>query len=63
MRAMQIPSDHPLLLRIVDDLYAQGWSQQNIFMPEALTLELAAECHKRSAEGELTPAAVGRRRW
>jgi SM-20-related protein len=60
MRAMHISSDHPLLLRIVDDLYAQGWSQQNIFLPEALTLELAAECHKRSAEGELTPAAVGR---
>ena len=60
MRAMQIPSDHPLLLRIVDDLYAQGWSQQNIFLPEALTLELAAECHKRAAEGELVPAAVGR---
>jgi SM-20-related protein len=32
----------------------------NIFLPEALTLELAAECRKRSAEGELTPAAVGR---
>lgn len=60
MRAMQIPSDHPLLLRIVDDLAAQGWSQQNIFLPEALTLELAAECRKRAAEGELAPAAVGR---
>jgi len=60
MRAMPIPSDHPLLLRIVDDLAAQGWSQQNIFLPEALTLELAAECHKRAAEGELAPAAVGR---
>lgn len=60
MRAMRIPSDHPLLLRIVDDLAAQGWSQQNIFLPETLTLELAAECHKRSAEGELSPAAVGR---
>ena len=60
MRAMHIPSDHPLLLRIVDDLFTQGWSQQTIFLPEALTLELAAECHKRSAEGELTPAAVGR---
>ena len=35
MRAMHISSDHPLLLRIVDDLYAQGWSQQNIFLPEA----------------------------
>ncbi|KAA0950641.1 MULTISPECIES: 2OG-Fe(II) oxygenase [unclassified Pseudomonas] len=60
MRAMQIPSDHPLLLRIVDDLAVKGWSQQNIFLPEALTLELAAECHKRAAEGELAPAAVGR---
>jgi len=60
MRAMPIPFDHPLLLRIVDDLAVQGWSQQNIFLPEALTLELAAECHKRAAEGELAPAAVGR---
>ena len=57
---MPIPSDHPLLLRIVDDLAQRGWSQQNIFLPEALTLELAAECRKRAAEGELTPAAVGR---
>ncbi|QQZ41857.1 2OG-Fe(II) oxygenase [Pseudomonas sp. SK3(2021)] len=60
MRAMHIPSDHPLLLRIVDDLATRGWSQQNIFLPEALTLELAAECRKRAAEGELAPAAVGR---
>lgn len=60
MRGMHIPSDHPLLLRIVDDLAACGWSQQNIFLPEALTLELAAECRRRAAEGELAPAAVGR---
>lgn len=60
MRAMQIPSDHPLLLNIVDDLAACGWSQQNVFLSEALTLELAAECRKRAAEGELAPAAVGR---
>jgi SM-20-related protein len=60
MRAMQIPSDHPLLLRIVDDLATQGWSQQNVFLPQGLTLELAAECHKRAREGELAPAAVGR---
>lgn len=57
---MQITSDHPLLLRIVDDLAARGWSQQDIFLPESLTGELAAECRKRSAEGELAPAAVGR---
>ncbi|AZC21404.1 oxidoreductase, 2OG-Fe(II) oxygenase family [Pseudomonas sp. CMR5c] len=57
---MHIPSDHPLLLSIVDDLAARGWSQQDIFLPEALTLDLAAECRKRAAEGELAPAAVGR---
>ncbi|WP_445571177.1 2OG-Fe(II) oxygenase [Pseudomonas sp. E102] len=60
MRAMQIPSDHPLLLRIVDDLAERGWSQQNIFLPDALTRALAAECRQRAAEGELAPAAVGR---
>ena len=60
MRAMQISSDHPLLLRIVDDLAERGWSQQNIFLPLGLTRELAAECRKRAAEGELAPAAVGR---
>lgn len=57
---MQITSDHPLLLRIVDDLAACGWSQQNLFLSENLTLALAAECRKRAAEGELAPAAVGR---
>ncbi|RMM90442.1 Oxidoreductase, 2OG-Fe oxygenase family [Pseudomonas savastanoi pv. glycinea] len=60
MHAMRIPSDHPLLLRIVDDLAANGWSQQNIFLPEALTLELEQECRKRAAEGELEPAAIGK---
>ncbi|MBT9574707.1 2OG-Fe(II) oxygenase [Pseudomonas umsongensis] len=60
MRAMQIPSDHPLLLQIVDDLATRGWSQQNIFLPQDLTRALAAECRKRAAEGELAPAAVGR---
>lgn len=60
MRAMSIPCDDPLLLRIVDDLAERGWSQQNLFLPQALTLELAAECRKRSRAGELAPAAVGR---
>jgi SM-20-related protein len=60
MRAMQIPSDHTLLLQIVDDLATHGWSQQNIFLPQDLTRALAAECRKRAAEGELAPAAVGR---
>nr|WP_279626599.1 hypothetical protein [Pseudomonas saponiphila] len=31
---MQIPSDHPLLLSIVDDLAARGWSQQSVFLSE-----------------------------
>jgi SM-20-related protein len=57
---MRIAPDHPLLLRIVDDLAAHGWSQQNIFLPETLTRELAGECRKRAAEGELAPAGVGR---
>lgn len=60
MRGMQISSDHPLLLRIVDDLAEHGWSQQNIFLPLDLTRALAAECRQRAAEGELAPAAVGR---
>ncbi|VVO18051.1 hypothetical protein PS726_03979 [Pseudomonas fluorescens] len=60
MRGMQISSDHPLLLRIVDDLAEHGWSQQNIFLPLDLTRALAGECRKRDAEGELAPAAVGR---
>jgi len=60
MRGMQISSDHPLLLRIVDDLAEHGWSQQNIFLPQDLTRALAAECRKRAAEGELAPAASAR---
>ncbi|MDB6145786.1 MAG: 2OG-Fe(II) oxygenase [Pseudomonas sp.] len=60
MRPMQILSEHPLLSRIADDLATQGWSQQRLLLPETLTLELAAECRRRSAEGELAPAGVGR---
>ena len=60
MHAMRIPIDHPLLLQIVDDLAVNGWSRQDIFLPESLTRELAQECRKRAAEGELEPAGVGR---
>jgi SM-20-related protein len=60
MPSMHIPPDHPLLLRIVDDVAERGWSRQNIFLPEPLTHELALECRKRAAEGELAPASVGR---
>ena len=57
---MSISSEHPQLLSIVDDLAGQGWSRQEIFLPEALTRALAAECRLRAAEGELAPAGVGR---
>ena len=57
---MPISLDIPLLLRVADDLAERGWSQQNLFLPHGLTLELAAECRKRSRAGELAPAAVGR---
>lgn len=57
---MHISPDESLLTRIVDDLAERGWSQQDIFLPDALTRELALECRKRAAEGELAPAAVGR---
>ncbi|MGH8355504.1 MAG: 2OG-Fe(II) oxygenase [Pseudomonas sp.] len=57
---MPIHANHPLLLRIVDDLAEHGWSQQSVFLPEELTLELAAECRARAAAGALAPAAIGR---
>ncbi|NBA97881.1 2OG-Fe(II) oxygenase [Pseudomonas sp. R5(2019)] len=60
MRAMHISHDHPLLLRIVDDLATHGWSRQDLFLPHALTQALAGECRARAAAGELAPAAVGR---
>ena len=60
MPGMPIPSDHPLLLRIVDDLAEHGWSQQNIFLPSALTEELARDCLERARLGQLKPAATGR---
>ncbi|WP_460417590.1 2OG-Fe(II) oxygenase [Pseudomonas sp. microsymbiont 2] len=57
---MHIPSEHPLLSAIVDDLATRGWSQQNLFLPDTLARELALECRRRYAEGELNPAGVGR---
>ncbi|MBS7662860.1 2OG-Fe(II) oxygenase [Pseudomonas lalucatii] len=48
------------LSNIVDDLAEQGWSLQPLFAPTALTLELAAECRRRAAQGALTPAGVGK---
>ena len=53
---MHITSDHPVLTRIVDDLAARGWSQQPVFLPEALVGALAQECRRRAS----SPASVGR---
>ncbi len=60
MRAMPNPLEHPLLSAVVDDLATRGWSQQPLFLPDALARALAAECRRRHAEGELNPAGVGR---
>lgn len=60
MHATPFLPDHPLLLRIVDDLATRGWSQQHLFLPDALIRELAAECRRRAAAGDLEPAGVGR---
>ncbi|MDA7087557.1 2OG-Fe(II) oxygenase [Pseudomonas sp. SA3-5] len=57
---MTISTHSALLTRIVDDLAEQGWSLQPWFAPQTLTLELAEECRKRAAQGELTPASIGR---
>ncbi|MGY4533441.1 SM-20-related protein [Pseudomonas sp. TE3786] len=52
--------DSSLLTTLIDDLANQGWSQHDLFIPQALTRELAAECQQRAADGRLAPAAVGR---
>lgn len=49
-----------LLVAIGDDLAAHGWSQQNLFLPAALTLALAAECHVLMDNDALEFAGVGR---
>jgi SM-20-related protein len=46
-------------LNIVDDLVERGWSQQDNFLPEALTLTLAAECRVLTSTGALKLAGVG----
>lgn len=45
---------------LADDLTARGWSQQDFFLPEDLTLTLAAQCRALSLAGALKPSAVGR---
>ena len=43
----------------LDDLATHGWSQQNLFLPEDLTIALASECRALAAAGALGLAAVG----
>src|ERR1700731_4544817 len=45
---------------IADGLVEHGWSQQNIFLPKDLTLELAAQCRELARTGALKSAGVGR---
>ncbi len=49
-----------LCLRISDDLTEHGWSQQNFFLTEELTISLAAECHLLNDDGGMKLAGVGR---
>ncbi|MES2257027.1 MAG: 2OG-Fe(II) oxygenase [Pseudomonadota bacterium] len=44
----------------LDNLSTYGWSQQNQFLPQDLTVALAAECRALAAGGVLDFAAVGR---
>ncbi|WP_459208282.1 2OG-Fe(II) oxygenase [Pseudomonas sp. MLB6B] len=60
MQAMTLPLEHPMSSTIVDDLAQRGWSRQPLFLPAELTRALAADCLRRSAQGELSPAAIGR---
>jgi SM-20-related protein len=47
-------------LAIGDDLVDHGWSQQNLFLSQELTIALAAECHMLHDAGTLQSAGVGR---
>ncbi|RBA24269.1 2OG-Fe(II) oxygenase [Herminiimonas fonticola] len=49
-----------LRLNIGDDLTEHGWSQQNCFLTEELTIALAAECHLLNDDGAMKLAGVGR---
>lgn len=49
-----------MLANIIDDLVARGWTIQPRFLSQSLTAQLAQECRKRHAAGELTPAGIGR---
>lgn len=46
--------------KICNDLETQGWLQQDFFLPDDLTIALAAECRQMSATGSLKSAGIGR---
>jgi SM-20-related protein len=58
--AVPFPMEPWLHQLTLDDLATHGWSQQNQFLPQELTLALAAECRVLAASGALDFAAVGR---
>ena len=58
--AIPFPTGPWLHQLTLDDLATHGWSQQNQFLPQELTLALAAECRVLAASGALDFAAVGR---
>lgn len=45
---------------LIDALAELGWVEQADFLSPALTRELAEECRRRAANGQLTPAGIGR---
>lgn len=49
-----------LQLRIGNDLFDQGWSQQDAFLSAELSAALAAECRALMAAGALKKAGIGR---
>ncbi|MFT0212258.1 2OG-Fe(II) oxygenase [Pseudomonas sp. F1_0610] len=52
-------ASNPLFERVADDLATHGWTQQNIFLPEDLTLALAQECRNRAQAGQMNQAGIG----
>jgi len=68
-KTLQMSTDSPAIPRLtrpwlhqrtLDDLAEHGWAQQNQFLPQELTLALAAECRALAAGAMLDFAAVGR---
>jgi len=57
----ELPAVGPCLTQpTMNGLALHGWSQQNLFLSDELTLALAVECRIEAAGGALAPAAVGR---